>query len=63
MKMYSTIEIKSVLNPPIKLNFVEYINCPICEIELDVKDNIIDSNSFIICENCEHIMKYRVIKI
>lgn len=63
MEDYSIIEIKTVLTPPIKFNFIDDINCPICDIEIDVKDKEIDDNSFVYCEDCKHIIKFKIIKI
>lgn len=63
MITYSTIEFKTVLDPPIKINICDYINCPICEIEIDVRGKIIDNNSFEICEDCNHIIKIKIVKI
>lgn len=63
METSSTVEIKSVLKPPIKLNFLDYINCPICDIEIDIKDKIVDSNSRVTCEDCEHTVNFKMVKI
>lgn len=63
MKTYSTIELKTVLDPPITLNICDYINCPICDIEIDVRNKIIDIGSFETCEDCNHIIKIEIVKI
>lgn len=62
MESYSTAEILSVYTPPYKLNFIEYVNCPICEIEIDVFNKIVDENSFVRCEDCEHTIQFRLVK-
>ena len=59
----SLIEITTVFDPPILLNFVDEISCPRCDMDVDVKDLIIDEDSFVICENCEHKIKFKLIKI
>lgn len=59
----SLIEIATVFDPPILLNFVDEISCPRCDMDVDVKDLIIDEDSFVICENCEHKIKFKLIKI
>ncbi len=63
MKDYSILEIKTVLKPPIILNFTDYINCPICDNEIDVKDMEVDKNSYFDCENCNHTIKFKIVKI
>ncbi len=63
MKDYTILEIKTVLNPPIILNFTDYVNCPICDNEIDVKDIEVDNNSSVDCENCNHTIKFKIVKI
>jgi hypothetical protein len=63
MKDYTILEIKTVLNPPIILNFTDYVNCPICDNEIDVKDMEVDNNSSVDCENCNHTIKFKIVKI
>lgn len=63
MKDYTILEIKTVLNPPIILNFTDYVNCPICDNEIDVKDMEVDNNSSVNCENCNHTIKFKIVKI
>jgi uncharacterized paraquat-inducible protein A len=63
MENYSIIEIKTVLSSPIILDFVDDINCPICDIEIDVRNKEIDDNSFANCENCNHTIKFKLVKI
>lgn len=63
MKDYTILEIKTVLNPPIILNFTDYVNCPICDNEIDVKDLEVDNNSSVDCENCNHTIKFKIVKI
>lgn len=63
MEDYSTLEILSVYTQPYKLDFVEYINCPICEMEIDVFNTIVDENSFVYCEDCEHTIRFKLVKI
>ncbi|TAF09128.1 MAG: hypothetical protein EAZ75_09225 [Flavobacteriia bacterium] len=63
MKDYTILEIKTVLNPPIILNFTDYVNCPICDNEIDVKDMKVDNNSSVDCENCNHTIKFKIVKI
>ena len=63
MEDYSTLEIFSVYTQPYKLDFVEHINCPICEMEIDVFNTIVDENSFVLCQNCEHTIRFKLVKI
>jgi DNA-directed RNA polymerase subunit RPC12/RpoP len=58
---YSILNIPTVLNPPIILKDIIY-NCPVCDYEIDI-DMIVDNNSFIRCENCDHKIKLKIIKI
>lgn len=61
MKEYSILEIPTVLNPPIKLIDIIY-NCPICDYEIEI-DMDVDDNSFVNCDCCDHIIKFRIKKI
>jgi hypothetical protein len=60
---HSVLEIKTVLNPPIKLNFVDYVECPICQIEIDIYDKIIDNKSFARCHDCNHTIHFTIVNI
>lgn len=60
---YSFLEVKTIQNPPIKLDFVDYVNCPICDIEIDVKNKIINQKSSVYCEGCDHTIIFKIIKI
>lgn len=55
------LDVYTVLVTPIWLKDIIY-NCPVCDCEIDI-DMIVDDNSFIICDNCEHIIKFKIIKI
>ena len=63
MNDYSILEIKTILNPPIILNFTDYVNCPVCDIEIDVKDKEVDNNSTVDCYNCNHLIKFKIVKV
>ncbi|WP_026776941.1 hypothetical protein [Polaribacter sp. Hel_I_88] len=63
MDDFSISEIKTVLDPPIIINFVDEINCPICDIEIDVKNKIVDNGSFVYCEDCNHKIIFEITKI
>ena len=56
-------EIKTIHPPPYKLDFVDYINCPICDFEIDVYNKVVDVNSTIWCDVCEHNIQLKSIKI
>jgi transcription elongation factor Elf1 len=58
---YSILEIPTVLNPPIKLIAIIY-NCPVCDYEIEI-DMFVDDDSFVKCDVCEHITKFRIKKI
>jgi hypothetical protein len=59
----SILEILSVYTPPYVLNFVEFINCPICEMEIDVYNKMVDENSYAYCEDCKHKIQFKLVKI
>lgn len=63
MEDYSILDIKSVFTSPYTLNFIEYVNCPRCETEIDVFNKVVDENSFVYCENCEHTILFKLVKI
>jgi len=63
MENYTILEIKTVLTPPITINFIDYVNCPICDVEIDMKDKEIDDNSSVFCEGCDHTIKFSIVKI
>lgn len=63
MVNFSILEIKSVFDPPYHLDFCEVVNCPICDNKIEVFNMIVDSNSSVNCENCEHTIKFECIKI
>lgn len=60
---YTVLEVNTINKPPIKLDFVDYINCPICDIEIDVKNKIIDDKSYVYCEDCNHKIKFEIINV
>jgi DNA-directed RNA polymerase subunit RPC12/RpoP len=61
MKEYSILEIPTILNPPFKLADIIY-NCPICDYEIEI-DMLVENNSFVKCEVCNHIIKLKIKKI
>ena len=61
MREYSTVSIPTILNPPIKLADIIY-NCPVCDFEIDI-DMIVDENTFVECENCNHLIKFEIKKV
>lgn len=61
MMDYSILPIPSVLDLPFKLKDILY-NCPVCNFEIEI-DLILNENSFIECDNCEHRIKLRLKKI
>lgn len=61
MAEYSTLNIPTVLNPPIKLIDIIY-NCPVCDYEIII-DTIVDDNSCIECDNCNHKIKLKIKRI
>lgn len=56
-------EIKTIYTPPYKLDFVDYINCPICDFEIDVYNKVVDLNSTVWCDICEHKIQLILKKI
>ena len=63
MKNCSIIEVKTILSTPINLDFVDYINCYVCDYEIDLKNLLVDNNSYVECDNCNHIHKFKIVKI
>lgn len=63
MNDYSILEIKTILNPPIKLNFTDYVNCPVCDIEIDIKDMEVDNDISVNCDNCNHSIKFKIVNV
>ena len=61
MTDYSILEIPTVLDPPLKLIDIIY-NCPVCDFEIEM-DMLVDDNSFISCDVCDHVTKFRIKKI
>lgn len=55
---YSILNIPTLLNPPIRLIDVIY-NCPVCDYEIEI-DMLVDDNSFVQCDGCEHIIKFKI---
>jgi len=58
---YSILEIPTVLNPPIKIIDVIY-SCPVCDYEIEI-DMFVDDNSFVKCNGCDHITKFKIKRI
>lgn len=58
---YTILEIPTVLDSPFQLKDIFY-NCPVCDYEIEI-NILVDDNSFIICEVCEHLIKLKIKKI
>ena len=58
---YSILQIPTVLNPPILLRDIIY-NCTVCDYEIEI-DMLVDDDSFIKCDVCDHITKFKIKKI
>ena len=58
MKEYYTLFIPTSLNPPILLNDIIY-NCPVCDNEIEI-DMLVDNESSIKCNLCDHIIKFEI---
>lgn len=63
------LEISSILKPPISLGFLTSLECPCCEYLLDEHLNLnlntfnVDNNTIINCENCDTIIKFKIVKL
>lgn len=55
---YSILNIPTSLNSPIKLNDIIY-NCPVCDNEIEI-DMLVDNESFLKCNLCDHIIKLEI---
>jgi hypothetical protein len=55
---HSILEIPTVLHPPIKLIDVIY-NCPVCDYEIEI-DMLVNDDSFVKCDICDHITKLKI---
>lgn len=58
---FSILDIPTILTPPIELKDITY-NCPCCDYEIDL-NIIVDDNSFITCDNCDHTIKFKIKKV
>lgn len=64
-----TIEIASVIPPPIKIEMCDSLNCPPCDIDLLKELNIvlekfeIDNNTSLHCVNCDSKINFKIVKI
>lgn len=60
----SILEIHTVESPPISLLVADdYVKCPICDIDIDVKGVVIDNGSFAHCEDCNHRITFKIVKL
>lgn len=55
---YSILPIPTSLTQPIKLNDIIY-NCPVCDNEIEI-DILVDNESFLKCNLCDHIIKLEI---
>ncbi len=61
-----TLEIASVMPPPINLKICDSLNCPICDIDLsdelgiDLETFVVDDNTSIYCKDCDLIIKFKI---
>lgn len=63
MKDYSIQEVASINSFPVVLDFIDYIRCPVCDYEASVVDMVVDNHSSDCCENCEHVIKFKIKKV
>lgn len=63
MEDFSIIKVNSVIDPPFSLNFCDFVNCPVCDYEIDVFNIILDSNTTVNCDACDHTIKFECVKI
>lgn len=61
MKEYSILDIPTLLAPPVILLDIIY-NCPVCDWEIEI-DMLVDDDSFVKCDGCDHITKFKIKKI
>jgi hypothetical protein len=55
---YSILPVPTSLISPINLTDILY-NCPICDNEIEI-DMLVDNESSIKCNLCEHIIKFEI---
>lgn len=55
---HSILPIPTSLTPPIKLSEIIY-NCSVCDNEIEI-DMLVDNDSFVKCNLCEHIIKFEI---
>ena len=64
-----TIEVTSVIPPPVNLRMCDSINCPVCDIDLseeldmDLQKFEVDNDSTIYCESCDLTIKFKIVII
>lgn len=60
----SILEIPTFLAPPIDLKFTDHsIYCPLCNIEIDIENQFIKDGDDVCCEDCNHRIVFRIIRI
>lgn len=57
---YTVQEIATIHASPVLLDFVDYLNCPVCDFEITIGSMIINDNSSTLCENCGHKIKFMI---
>lgn len=55
---HSILEIPTILNAPIELIDIFY-NCPVCDYEIEI-DMLVNDDSFVKCDICDHITKLKI---
>jgi hypothetical protein len=58
-----SINLYSIYSPPFKIDFTEFINCPVCDFEIDFLNKEVDVNTIICCEICNQKLNIKFVKI
>lgn len=61
MLMISILDIPTIHNPPISLTDIIY-NCPVCDYEIEI-DMIVNEDSSLNCDNCNHKIVLKIRKV
>ena len=64
MSEYSILRIPTIWDFPLDFTGMRSItyNCPRCDLEIEI-DGIVEKDSYISCENCDHEIRFEVVKV
>lgn len=57
-----SIDLYSIYSPPYKIDFTEFINRPVCSLEIDIFNEVVDKDTIICCEMCNQKINFKFTK-